>query len=111
MSSKSVLQATLKAFEGITSVKTITLDNGSEFALFKEIEKELGATVYFADHHSSWQRGTNENINGPLRFFFPKGFDFTTISDEQLQEVVNLINSRLRLCLELASPDEIFCCT
>ena len=111
MSSKSVLQATLKAFEGITSVKTVTLDNGSEFALFKEIEKELGTTVYFADPHSPRQRGTNENTNGLLRFFFPKGFDFTTVSDEQLQEAVNLINSRPRLCLELASPDEIFCCT
>lgn len=111
MSSKSVLRATLKAFEGITSVKSITLDNGSEFALFKEIEKELGTTVYFADPHSPWQRGTNENTNGLLRFFFPKGFDFTTISDEQLQEVVNLINSRPRLCLDLASPNEIFCCT
>lgn len=110
MSSKSVLKAIFKVFKGINP-KTITLDNGSEFALFRDMERELNTTVYFADPHSPWQRGSNENINGLLRFFFPKGYDFKTLSDEYLDEVVQIINSRPRLCLDLHSPDEIFCCT
>ena len=85
--------------------------NGSEFALFKQLEEALDTTVYFADPHSPWQRGSNENINDCLRFFFPKGYDFRDLSDEQLQNVVDLINSRPRLCLNLHSPNRIFRCT
>ena len=110
MSSKSVYDAILRAFKGIHP-KSITLDNGSEFALFKKLEKALDTTVYFADPHSPWQRGSNENINDCLRFFFPKGFDFRTLSDEQLNKVVDIINSRPRLCLNLFSPNRIFRCT
>lgn len=110
MSSKSVYDAILRAFNGIHP-KSITLDNGSEFALFKQLEKALDTTVYFADPHSPWQRGSNENINDCLRFFFPKGFDFRTLSDEQLNKVVDIINSRPRLCLNLFSPNRIFRCT
>jgi len=110
MSSKSVYDAILRAFKGIHP-KSITLDNGSEFALFKQLEKALDTTVYFADPHSPWQRGSNENINDCLRFFFPKGFDFRTLSDEQLNKVVDIINSRPRLCLNLFSPNRIFRCT
>ncbi len=110
MSSKSIYQATLKAFKGIKP-KTITLDNGSEFALFKDIEAALDTTIYFADPHSPWQRGSNENINDVLRFFFPRSTDFRTLSDEDIDNVVELINSRPRLCLDLLSPNEVFCCT
>lgn len=109
MSSESILKATIKAFEGINPI-TITLDNGSEFALFKEIETALNTTVYFADPHSPWQRGSNENINDVLRFFFPRGVDFRALSDDELDAVVELINSRPRLCLDLLSPNESFCC-
>ncbi len=56
-------------------VKIISPDNGSEFAAFCALEKELNAPVYFAKPHKPWQRGTNENTNYMLRFFFPKGFD------------------------------------
>lgn len=110
MSSKSIYQATLKAFKEIKP-KTITLDNGSEFALFKDIEAALDTTIYFADPHSPWQRGSNENINDVLRFFFPRSTDFRTLSDEDIDNVVELINSRPRLCLDLLSPNEVFCCT
>ena len=110
MSSKSIYRATRKAF-GKVRPKTITLDNGSEFAMFKDIEKALKTTVYFADPHSPWQRGSNENINDCFRFFFPKGFDFRTLSDRELQHVVDLINSRPRFCLNLLSPNHVFCCT
>ena len=64
---------------------SLTLDNGSEFAKHREFAKALEIKVYFADPHSPWQRGTNENTNGLLRFFFPKGYDFSLVSDEKLQ--------------------------
>ncbi len=108
MSAQSVLKAIKKAF-GTIKPKTITLDNGSEFSKFKDLERALNTTVYFADPHAPWQRGTNENINDCIRFFFPKGFDFDSISDKELQYVVELINDRPRLCLGLLSPNEVFC--
>lgn len=108
--SSTIRKAMLYAFDGL-SPASITLDNGSEFAEFKELEKNLNTIVYFADPHSPWQRGSNENINDVLRFFFPKGFDFLSVTQEEIDEKVALINSRPRFCLDLASPDEIFCCT
>lgn len=89
-------------------VRSISLDNGSEFALFRELENDIKAPVFFARPHSPWQRGSNENINGVLRFFFPKGCDFLAVSDEQLQAVIDLINSRPRKCLGWRSPIEVF---
>ena len=89
-------------------VKSITLDNGSEFAEFREFEKTLKTKVFFADPHSPWQRGTNENTNGILRFFFPKGYDFRNLADEELQRTVDLINERPRKCLGWQSPKEVF---
>jgi len=64
--------------------KTLTLDNGKEFARFKELEDKTGLTVYFADPYSAWQRGTNENTNGLLRQYFPKGTDFKHVTEEDL---------------------------
>ena len=85
---------------------TLTLDNGTEFLGFKDIEKENDLTVYFADTHSPWQRGSNENINGLIRFFFPRGTDFRNLSQKQLDSVVNLINNRPRNCLSYLSAIE-----
>lgn len=116
-SSSAVRKALRKAFKmikGSVPVETLTLDNGSEFAAFKEIEKDLHTTIYFADPHSPWQRGANENINDILRFFFPKGFDFRKLSDDELLYVVSLINNRPRKCLDFLSPLEFIsskCCT
>ncbi|MBR2912716.1 MAG: IS30 family transposase [Oscillospiraceae bacterium] len=115
--SQTVRKALARAFrtmEVSIPIETLTLDNGSEFAEFKEIEKDLGTTVYFADPHAPWQRGTNENTNDILRFFFPKGYDFRQLSDEELQAVVSLINNRPRKCLGFLSPLEFIsakCCT
>lgn len=97
--------AIVKLLKG-QNVRSITLDNGCEFAQFREIERELDVPVYFAEPHKPWQRGTNENTNDLLRFFFPKGFDFRTLTDERLQEVVDLINHRPRKCLGWKSPAE-----
>jgi IS30 family transposase len=103
-------QATEYAFKNIcpTKLLTLTLDNGKEFSAFKDIEKKLGIDVYFADAYCSWQRGTNENTNGLLRRFFPKGTDFTTITDRQLQETVDKINNRPRKILNYQTPAEVF---
>ena len=89
-------------------VYSVSLDNGSEFAEFRELEKNIKAPVYFAEPHKPWQRGTNENTNDVLRFFFPKGFDFRKITQAQLDAVVDLINDRPRKCLNWKSPREIF---
>jgi IS30 family transposase len=92
----------------VLPVHSLSLDNGSEFAEFRELESALGAPVYFAEPHKPWQRGTNKNTNDILRFFFPKGFDFHSIDDAILQAVVQSINNRLRKCLNWASPAEVF---
>lgn len=96
-----------KLLEGLP-VRSISLDNGSEFSEFRELEKNLKTKVYFAEPHKPWQRGTNENTNDIIRFFFPKGFDFTTVTEEEIRKVEYLINTRPRKCLGWKSPAEIF---
>jgi IS30 family transposase len=99
---------------GGTPVETLALDRGSEFAKFEEIEQILDTTVYFCDPYSPWQRPSNENTNGLLRFFFPKGTDFTAVTCDQLQAALNFINNRPRKCLGWLSPVEFLaakCCS
>ena len=108
-----IVEAFNEALEGQT-VETLTLDNGSEFAKFQEIEQMLDCTIYFCDPHSPWQRPSNENINGLLRFFFPKGTDFNAVDPDFFQRIVSLINNRPRKCLGWRSPVEFLsakCCT
>ena len=87
---------------------TMTADNGKEFARFKRIEEKTGLTVYFADPYSAWQRGTNENTNGLLRQYFPKGCDFTAVSEKDLAYATRDINHRPRKCLDYRTPHEVF---
>jgi transposase, IS30 family len=87
---------------------TITLDNGSEFALHLDFGASLGAQVYFAKPHSPWQRGLNENTNGLLRQYFPKGSCMREITDQQVQHAVNRLNHRPRKCLGWRTPHEVF---
>lgn len=89
-------------------VNSISLDNGTEFSDFREIEDKLKTLVYFAEPHKPWQRGSNENANDLLRFFFPKGTDFHSVSPNHLNAVVNLINHRPRKTLHWLSPHEVF---
>lgn len=89
-------------------VHSISFDNGSEFAEFRLLEEHLHTLVFFAEPHKPWQRGSNENTNDLLRFFFPKGFDFRSISQHDLDVVVDLINNRPRKCLNWKSPAEVF---
>jgi transposase, IS30 family len=87
--------------------RTLTLDNGKEFAAFHTVEAALGLRVYFADPYSAWQRGANENANGLVRRFYPKGTDFSTVSDTQLAAVLHWINNRPRKCLGYRTPHEV----
>jgi len=87
---------------------TLTLDNGKEFSQFKEIEAKTGLKVYFADPYAAWQRGTNENTNGLLRYYFPKGTDFGKVSEKELALVVEKLNNRPRKCLNYRTPHEVF---
>ena len=88
-------------------VKSVSLDNGSEFSEFRKLEEQLHSLVYFAEPHKPWQRGTNENTNDIIRFFFPKGFDFRSVTHEHIQFVESLINNRPRKCLGWNTPAEI----
>jgi len=107
---KTYADKTLSAFRGIPKDKrqTMTVDNGKEFSYFKRIEKILDLSVYFADPYSPWQRGTNENTNGLLRRYFPKGTDFTGITNKTIANVVERLNNRPRKCLKYQTPHEIF---
>jgi IS30 family transposase len=87
--------------------RTLTLDNGKEFSRFKEIEAKTGLSVYFADPYAAWQRGTNENTNGLLRYYFPRGTDFSSISEKEIALVVKRLNNRPRKCLSYQTPYEV----
>jgi IS30 family transposase len=88
--------------------KTLTLDNGSENAGWQIIEKSLDMKSYFAHAYCSGERGTNENTNGLIRWYFPKGTDFETISDEEIQMVENILNNRPRKRHGWKTPLEVF---
>ena len=104
---EEIKEAVIEMLNGFP-VESISLDNGSEFAKFREIEEALDTLIYFAEPHKPWQRGTNENTNGILRFFFPKGCDLLTVTQEELDYVVSLINNRPRKCLGWKTPAEVF---
>src|SRR5213593_736656 len=86
--------------------RSLTFDNGTEFARCPRLEESLGVTVYFAEPGCPYQRGTNENTNGLLRQFFPKGTDFRQISHHEVRRVENLLNNRPRACLGYRTPDK-----
>jgi IS30 family transposase len=88
--------------------RSITFDNGKEFAGHDKIAHQLGVDVYFALPYRSWQRGTNENTNGLIRQFFPKGTDFTRISHQVVARAETLLNERPRKRLGYQSPAEVF---
>ena len=87
--------------------KSITFDNGGEFAAHEKMAKALKCQIYFAKPYHSWQRGLNENSNGLLRRYFPKKTEITHISNEKLREVSFLINMRPRKTLDYLTPLEI----
>lgn len=89
-------------------IHTATADNGKEFAFHQKIASELKIDVYFARPYHSWERGANENTNGLIRQYFPKGTDFELITEQQVKEVQNKLNNRPRKRLEFMTPNEKF---
>ena len=87
-------------------LKTLTFDNGKEFARFKDIEKALGVKAYFAKPYHSWKRGTNENRNGVVHRVLPKGTSFSNIPVEALRRADERLNDRPLRCLGWRTPRE-----
>jgi IS30 family transposase len=108
--SATMAEETIKLFRKIPKKfrKTLTVDNGKEFAGFLQIESMSGLDVFFSDPYSPWQRGTNENTNGLLRQYLPKGLDLRTITEKQLALIVKRLNNRPRKCLNYRTPHEVF---
>jgi IS30 family transposase len=94
--------------------RSVTFDNGKEFAEHEQLSRSLALEVYFALPYRPWQRGTNENTNGLLRQFFPKGTDFSRISHHEVARVEQLLNERPRKRLGYRTPSEVLkkrlCC-
>ncbi len=88
--------------------KTLTLDNGSEMANYERIERSTGFDIYFAHPYHSWERGTNENTNGLLRFYFPKSMSFAHLTQEALDLAVKELNTRPRKRLGYKTPEQMF---
>ena len=109
INAKETLTAQKKIFSPLPKSlrRSTTLDNGSEMAKHAKL-KEIGMKTYFADPYSSWQRGGNENANMWIRYYFPKGTDFSTILEEELRDVEWELNNRPRKRLKFKTPMEVF---
>jgi IS30 family transposase len=86
----------------------MTFDNGKEFAGHLAISKDLDVEIFFADPYSSFQRGTNENMNRQIRRFLPKGTDLRSVTQEELDEIADKLNNRPRRSLNYKTPAEVF---
>ena len=89
-------------------VKTITADNGTEFHNYRELESHLDTKVYFATPHHAWERGTNENTNGLIRQYLPKGTNLSQITQQQCSRIAEQLNNRHRLRLGFKTPNEAY---
>jgi IS30 family transposase len=106
---RATQRATVRRLKPIGNfVHTITFDNGKEFAAHQDIAHALKAKIFFATPYHAWERGLNENTNGLIRDFFPKGTDFSTISNAEVAKVERLLNARPRKSLGFRSPQEVF---
>jgi transposase, IS30 family len=104
-----VSRAIIKLLKPFTDkVITLTSDNGKEFADHKIIADRLKAKFYFAHPYASWERGLNENTNGLIRQYFPKGSDFTNITQKEISQVMHKLNNRPRKCLGIKTPNQVF---
>jgi IS30 family transposase len=89
-------------------VKTITADNGTEFHNYRELETILDTEVYFATPHHAWERGTNENTNGLIRQYLPKGTNLSRLTQRQCDRIAERLNNRPRLRLGFKTPNEAY---
>lgn len=88
--------------------KTLTYDHGKEMAEHERLTQRLAIRVYFADPHYPWQRGTNENTNGLLRQYLPKGLDLSGYTQRELNAIATRLNTRPRKCRNFATPLEVY---
>jgi IS30 family transposase len=116
MKSDATIRAAKRRLQDLPDrlLRSMTFDNGKEFAEHRRLTRGLGLEIYFADAYASWQRGTNENTNGLLRQFFPKRTDFTQVSHREVARVEQLLNERPRRRLGYRTPEEVLqkhlCC-
>ena len=89
-------------------VKTVTTDNGREFAWHERLDAAIGCTSYFCDPYSSWQRGSNENANGLIRQYLPKTRDLSTVTQEEIVMIMERLNNRPRKRLGFKTPNQVF---
>jgi len=89
-------------------VHTLTYDNGKEFAYHAQISEILDAKGFFAHPYRSWERGLNENTNGLIRQYTPKGKEIGQMSNNQIQNIMDSLNSRPRKCLGFRTPNQVF---
>ena len=89
-------------------VKSMTYDNGLQFAAHQLVSSALGAKSYFAEPYKSWQRGTNENTNGLIRQYIPKKTSFAHVSQDDLKQIIHRLNHRPRKFLDYDTPFEAF---
>lgn len=109
-SSRETAQKVIKRLDRIDKLKrqTLTLDNGSENAQWEIMNRNLNIETYFCHPYCSGERGTNENTNGLIRWYFPKKTDFATITNQEIQFVENTLNNRPRKRLGWRTPLEVF---
>jgi IS30 family transposase len=106
---QAVSDAVIELLETLpVQTHTITADNGKEFADHERIARDLCAKVFFAHPYSSWERAANENMNGLIRQYFPKKHNFATITETEIEIVMDRLNNRPRKCLGFKSPIQVF---
>lgn len=109
-SSDEMLRASLHVFKDVPDHLRLTMthDNGKEIAKHEQITKELKIDIYCANPYASWERGLNENLNRELRRYFPKGTDFSRVTEEELARAVEKINNKPRQSLRFCTAKEVF---
>ena len=109
-SAQAVTDALLTALQPHADplVHTLTYDNGKEFAYHQTVAKGLDAQGYFAHPYHSWERGLNENTNGLIRQYLPKGTDFHSLTHAQVRSIMDRLNNRTRKCLGFKTPNQLF---